>query len=233
MRKVFNDSRKTYGKRRMQKAIAKEGILLSLETVKRTMRRLQLKANTRRKFKATTNSVHNNYVYPNLLAQNFATPLLNHTWASDISYIKTTEGWLYLCVVIDLCSKSVVGWSMDTRMPQELVLEALKSAFKKRQCAPTIFHSDRGSQYSAAKVSSFLEACGVMQSMSSTGNCFDNAVSESFFATLKKELIYQEKPKDIKTTRNEVFEWIEVFYNQQRIHSSLGDMSPLEYERAA
>jgi len=130
-KKVFLESRKTYGKKRMQAGLKRAGILLSLETIKKVMKKLQLKAKTRRKFKATTNSAHSHYVFPNLLAQHFSVPVLNHSWVSDITYVKTSKGWLYLCVVLDLNSRSIVGWSMQDRMTADLALAALQNSTQK------------------------------------------------------------------------------------------------------
>lgn len=232
MRQVFEKSRGNYGKRRIHAQLMHDGFPCGLERVRRLMQVNHLKVKTRRKFKSTTDSNHNKFVSPNLLKQNFSAIAPNCIWSSDISYIKTDEGWLYLCVVLDLYSRAIIGWSMSERMQATLVENAINSAVKQRK--PTkdiIFHSDKGSQYCSDKIVKLLKSLKFKQSMSGRGNCYDNAVTETFFSTLKKELVYQCKYNTRTEAKNSIFEYIEVFYNRTRIHSSLDYVSPFEYEK--
>lgn len=232
MKSVFEKSRGNYGKRRMHAQLADEGISCSLGRVARLMKENNLYVKTKRKFKSTTDSNHTKPVAPNLLKQNFTAATPNCVWSSDISYIKTEEGWLYLCVVLDLYSRAVIGWSMAERMKADLVENAIASAVKHRGGATNvIFHSDKGSQYCSDKITKLLKGLNFKQSMSGRGNCYDNAVTETFFSTLKKELVYQCKYSNRSEAKNSIFEYIEVFYNRTRIHSSLDYVSPFEYER--
>ena len=188
-----------------------------------------------RKFKATTGSDHTFNIAPNLLDRDFTADRPNHKWAGDISYIWTREGWLYLVCVLDLYSRRVVGWSMSERMTSELVISALKMALHQRKPKTDVLlhHSDRGSQYASGAFRSLLRECGITCSMSGRGNCYDNAAMESFFATLKKELIHQEDYATRAVARGSIFEYIEVFYNRERQHSTLGYRSPCQFERGA
>ncbi|KLU63575.1 IS2 transposase TnpB [Peptococcaceae bacterium CEB3] len=183
-----------------------------------------------RKFKATTNSKHNYPVAENLVKQNFKVKGLNQLWASDITYIPTDEGWLYLAAVIDLCDKQVVGWSLDSTMTKELAMNALECAIlRTNQPRGVIHHSDRGSQYASYAYQALLKRHGFVSSMSRKGNCFDNACAESFFSTLKNELVYLTRFRTRNEARLAIFEYIEAYYNRNRGHSSLGYMSPCEY----
>lgn len=231
MRHIFEKSRCNYGKRRMHAQLIRDGFKCGLERVARLMQINHLKVKTRRKFKSTTDSNHNKFISPNLLKQNFKVARPNCVWSSDISYVKTEEGWLYLCVVLDLYSRAIIGWSMSERMQATLVENAIVSAVKQRK--PTkdvIFHSDKGSQYCSDKVTKLLKTLQFKQSMSGCGNCYNNAITETFFSTLKKELIYQCKYLNRTEAKNSIFEYIEVFYNRMRVHSSLDYVSPFEYE---
>jgi len=229
---IFKKGRGNYGKRRMLKELVHEGIFCGLARVERLMKLNNLKAKTKRKFKATTDSNHKKAVAPNLLKQNFKATSPNRVWTSDISYIKTGEGWLYLCVILDLYSRAVIGWSMSERIQSKLVEDSIISATKRRSYASNvIFHSDKGSQYCSDKVTQLLKTLKFQQSMSGRGNCYDNAVTETFFSTLKKELVYQCKYLSRAEAKNSIFEYIEVFYNRIRLHSSLDYMSPFEYEK--
>lgn len=188
-------------------------------------------AKTRKKFKKTTNSNHSNYISPNLLEQNFRVNSPNEVWVADITYVSTYEGWLYLSVVLDLYSRKVVGWSMSNRITGQLVIDSLENAITDRKPeAGLIFHSDRGSQYSSAEFRKSLKRNRIIQSMSGKGNCYDNAVAESFFHTLKTELIYWEKYKTRKEAKSNIFTFIEGFYNRRRIHSYLNYLSPSNFE---
>lgn len=170
-------------------------------------------------------------VAPNLLQRDFTAPQTNTKWAADITYVDTAEGWLYLAVVLDLCSRRVVGWSMQSTLARGLVLDALEMALQQRRPgAPLVHHSDRGSQYASDDYRARLAAVDIQCSMSRIGDCFDNAPVERFFGTLKTEVVYQQRFATRSEARHAVFEYIEVFYNRQRRHSALGYLNPVEYE---
>lgn len=178
----------------------------------------------------TTHSNHNLPVAENLLNRQFEADKPNKVWLSDITYIWTQEGWLYLSAILDLFNRQIIGWSMEDRLTQDLVLQALHQAMGRRKPDPgVVFHSDRGSQYAAHALRSVLEQYHFSQSMSATGSCYDNAVMESFFHTLKTEVVYFERYRTRAEARQSIFEYIEVFYNRIRRHSSLGYLSPLEF----
>jgi transposase InsO family protein len=234
IREVFAKSRQTYGRRRVTRRLRKMKIVISEKRVGRLMREAGLRAVGTLKFRATTNSKHSRPVAPNLLAREFQTSSLNTAWVSDITYVPTSQGWLYLCVILDLASRRIVGWSMRESMHAEMVTTALRGALDTRMPLPgLIFHSDRGVQYVSAEVVRVLQSREVRQSMSRKGDCWDNAVSESVFATIKKELVYRCKFADREKARREIFEYLEVFYNRDRDHSTLGYLTPEEFERKA
>jgi len=196
------------------------------------MRKDGLKAKTIRKFKATTNSNHSLPVAENLLNRDFTPAEPNKAWVADITYIWTNEGWLYLAIVIDLFSRAVVGWSMSERMTRTLVMDAFTLAAKQRNPSPgLIHHSDRGSQYASADFQSLLVEHGAICSMSRKGNCWDNAGAESFFALLKRALVYHNQYQPRAHARQSIFDYIERFYNRKRIHSSLGYRTPFEVDQ--
>jgi len=230
---VYRDSRGTYGSPRVQAEMKARGRKVSRKRVARIMKQQKLEARKRRRAVRTTDSNHQNPVAPNVLERDFSPGQPNRTWATDITYVWTGEGWLYLAVVLDLFSRRVVGWSMSEHIDTKLVLGALEMALEGRQPPlGLIHHSDRGSQYASAEYQQALASRGIQCSMSRKGNCWDNAVVESFFSSLKMELVY---PTDFATrhqARSALFEYIEVFYNRKRRHSSLGYLSPLEYERS-
>jgi len=171
-------------------------------------------------------------VAENILNREFAVDEPNKVWASDITYIPTDEGWLYLAGVLDLCSKIIVGWSMNDSMERTLVMDALKMGYHRRlPSAGLIHHSDRGSQYASGDYQKLLEEYGMQVSMSRKGNCWDNAPMESFFGTLKKELIHHRRYRTRDEARRDIFDYIEVFYNRERLHSSLGYLSPVDHEK--
>jgi len=195
------------------------------------MKNNNIAAKRKKKFKRTTNSNHSNYISPNLLNQNFRVDNPNEVWVSDITYISTYQGWLYLAVVLDLYSRKVVGWSMSNRMTSQLVIDSLNHAIMDRNPAGgLIFHSDRGSQYASLDFRKSIEKNNIIQSMSGKGNCYDNAVAESFFHTLKTELVYWEKYKTRDEAKSSIFTFIEGFYNIRRRHSYLNYLSPFQYE---
>lgn len=231
IKKIFKKSRETYGSKRVSKELKKQGYNCGKFKVARLMKAMNLVPRAKKKFKVTTNSNHDYPVSSNKLKRNFTATAPDKKWVSDITYVHTQEGWLYLCVIIDLFSRAVVGWSVSNRMKKELVLSALKQAYKERKPGDgLIFHSDRGSQYCAKKVRKFLDKNNIVQSMSRKGDCWDNAVSESFFHTIKVEELYGTKIATRKLASLMIFDYIETFYNNNRQHSYLGYLTPKEFE---
>jgi transposase InsO family protein len=195
------------------------------------MRELGLKGLRKRRFRATTDSKHRFAVAPNILMRDFDVEAPNTAWVTDITYVATLEGWLYLAVILDLFSRRVVGYAMSERIDRELVLEALREALVSRPGAhDLVHHSDRGSQYASHDYREALDQAGIMCSMSRRGNCWDNAVAESFFGTLKTELLYELPLQTNSATQSAVADYIETFYNVRRRHSSLDYQSPVEFE---
>jgi transposase InsO family protein len=230
---VFISSRRTYGSPRIVQTLRKEGYKIGRNRVSRLMKIAGVAAKTKRKYKATTNSKHNLPVAENILNRQFAADKENKAWVSDITYIWTDEGWLYLATVLNLSNRKIVGWAMDSAMTKDLVISALKQAISRyRPVAGTIHHSDRGSQYASLDYQALLKENIFVVSMSRKGNCYDNACMESFNGTIKTELIYGERFKTRTEAKAAIFEYIEVFYNRLRIHSSLNYQSPEEYEKA-
>lgn len=228
---AFEKGRKNYGTRRIKDALQKQETNISRRRIGRLMREEDLEVQTKRKFKVTTDSNHDKPIAPNLLEREFTVAAPNTVYVGDITYIRTREGWLYLAVVIDLFSRAVVGWSMDSRMTASLVNSAMLMAIWKRKPAKgLIFHSDRGSQYASDSYREILSDYGVKASMSRKGDCWDNAVAESFFHTLKIELVHHCDYETREEARASIFEYIEVFYNRQRAHSVIGYEAPLIYE---
>lgn len=231
--KHHKEGRENYGARRIQKKLAGTDDVVSRRRINRLMTEEGLECKTRKKFKATTNSKHGMPVAPNLLDRNFSAEKMDQKYVGDITYIPTREGWLYLAVFIDLCSRTVVGWSMDSRMKASLVNDALNMAiWKRRPDKGLLVHSDRGSQYASTSFQGLLKQHNYRCSMSRKGNCWDNAPSESFFHTLKTELTHHEDFKTREEAKQVIFEYIEVFYNRERLHSSNDYMSPVDYESA-
>jgi len=228
---IFREGRSTYGARRIQQKLAMRGITASRYRISKLMEAAGLACKTKRKFKVTTDSKHSLPIAPNLLQRQFAVTQPNRYWTGDITYIPTEEGWLYLAMVIDLFSRQVVGWSMSSNMKAELVNDALLMAVWKRKPAKgLIWHTDRGSQYASESHRKVIKQHLLIQSMSRKGDCWDNAVSESFFHTLKTELTHHQKFKTREDAKLCIFEYIEVFYNRVRIHSTNGYRSPVEFE---
>ena len=231
IKKSHRESRETYGVPRIFKDLKDWGFRTSKNRVGRIMRENGLKARKKRKFKATTDSQHDLPVAMNQLNRNFTTDMPNQIWVSDITYIWTREGWLYLCIVIDLYSRMVVGWSMESRITAELTLSALSMSVAHRKPREgLVFHSDRGVQYAAESFRDRLNKLHMIQSMSRKGDCWDNACAESFFATLKTEEVFHRSYQTREEARNSIFEYIEVFYNRRRRHSFLDFFSPMEFE---
>jgi transposase InsO family protein len=219
---VHQTNRQVYGSPRVTAELKTQGVVCSHNRIARLMKENGIAARTKRKFP----------IAPNLLGQSFAADHPNRVWASDITYIATGEGWLYLAIVRDLHSRSVVGWAMQERLQRNLVMDAFRQAVMRRRPLPgLIFHSDRGVQYACSDFRELLADHQAVQSMSGKGNCYDNAVSESFFGTLKTELVYLSRFRTRAEAREAIFDYIEVFYNRQRLHSTLGYLSPAEFER--
>ena len=233
VQQYFAQGRGLYGTRRIKHLLAQEGLRVSRRRIGRVLHQAGLRCKTRRKFKAPMAAGQAQTVAPNQLNREFPVQAPDTIYVGDITYLPTGAGWLSLAVVLDLCSRAVVGWSMADHMPAELVNQALWMAISQRQpAAGLIMHTDRGSQYGADSYRQLLRQHGIEPSMSRKGNCWDNAVAESFFHTLKTEWIYLEDYDTHEAAQTAVFEYIEVFYNRQRCHSANGYLAPLAYEQA-
>ena len=227
----YNKSKGTYGLPRIYCAIRKEGIKVNKKKIARLMRINNIRAKTKRKFKVTTVQNTKAAASENILRGNFNSKKENQIWTSDITYIWTKEGWLYLAVIMDIYSRKIVGWSLSNSLSAESVIKAIMMAILHRNPeAGLILHSDRGSQYTSLSVRNLLKMYQITQSMSSTGNCYDNAITESFFHSLKTELIFWNSYQSREEAKRSIFEYIEIFYNRERLHSSLGYLSPVEFE---
>jgi transposase InsO family protein len=232
IRAVHDDSRGTYGSPRVTVELKDQGEPVSENTVARYMRSAGIGVKPKKRFvPRTTDSAHPHPIAANVLDRDFDAPAPDAKWACDLTYIWTDEGWLYLSVVIDLFSRRVVGWSMTDHLRSEGVAGALSMALKKRRPgAGLLHHSDRGVQYACGDYRKLLNEHGIVASMSRSGNCYDNAVAESFFGTLKTELVHRTRYRTRDEARASVFEWIECWYNRKRRHSSLGYLSPEAFE---
>lgn len=231
---VHEESRKTYGSPRVHAELCSRGIHCGKHRVARLMREEGIQARHKRKFKATTDSSHHLPVHENILDRRFDVEAPDTAWAADLTYIWTDEGWLYLAVVMDLFSRRIIGWSMQERMEKPLVIDALSMALGQRDTSTDILHhSDRGSQYASTDYQKLLEEEGLICSMSRKGNCWDNAVVESFFSTLKREWVQGKRYRSRPEARADIFHYIEIWYNRKRRHSTLGYLSPAEFERKA
>jgi transposase InsO family protein len=229
---IHAGSKGRYGSPKITRELHDRGRPVSKNRVARRMRLCGLRSKVRRKYRVTTDSRHRFPVAPNMLERNFTTQAPNEAWVSDISYLSTRRGWLYLAVIIDLFSRMVVGWTLSSSLSHEMVVTALKRAVRRRRPPPgLIFHSDRGVQYACSDFRKELAVHGFTQSMSRKGDCWDNAVAESFFAMMKTELVYHEKYEGHQDTLHSVFEYIEAFYNRERRHSTLEYLSPAEFEK--
>jgi transposase InsO family protein len=227
---IHKENKEIYGVRRVYEELIKDGWECSVNRVARLMRKAGLRSKTAKKFKVTTDSDHSHPVAENLLNRNFSIEEPDKAWVGDITYIWTRERWLYLAVLLDLCDRSVVGWSMSDRIDRELVKSALRMAVYKRGVHPgLIHHTDRGSQYACEEYGKMVDGYGMIPSMSRKGNCWDNAVAESFFASLKKELVNHADYRSREEARQDIFWYIESFYNRNRLHSSLGYLTPAAY----
>lgn len=229
---IHRSSRQTYGSVRVQQVLRQQGYGYGRNRVARLMRQKQLAGRRRRRYRVlTTNSRHAYPVAPNLLAEQPPPARPNEVWVADITYIPTAEGWLYLAGILDLFSRRIVGWAMDQSPDTSLVLRSWTMAVRQRQPPPRLlFHSDRGSQYASTQFRQALEAHGARSSMSRPANCYDNAVMESFWSTLKEELVYRCRFLTRAQAQAAIFDFVEVFYNRQRLHSSLQYLSPVDFE---
>jgi putative transposase len=232
IRAAFRENRRSYGSPRIYAELREEGIRCGRHRVARLMRQDRLQARPKRRFKITTQSAHAHEVAPNELQRQFQVAVPDTCWAGDITYVWTQEGWLYLAVLLDLCSRRIVGWAVSDRLTEELTLKALDQALAhRRPNAGLLHHSDRGSQYAARGYRQRLASHGLRVSMSRRGDCWDNAMVESFFSSLKTELFAGRRwPETREQARRELFDYIEVFYNRRRRHSALGYLSPREFE---
>lgn len=228
---IFYDHKSRYGSTRIFKEIKDVGVPCTRSKIAVRMKEMDLVAKASQKFKSTTDSSHNKPVANNILNQDFTATGPNRKWVSDITYIPTRQGWLYLCVFIDLYSRSVIGWSMSDRMKAELVMDALTMAlFRRKFPEGVIVHSDRGAQYCSHKYQQLLEQNSLICSMSSVGCCYDNAVAESFFHSLKVELVHDENYYTRNIAKSSIVEYIECYYNRKRRHSAIDYNIPLLYE---
>ena len=234
VRAAHTRSRRRYGAPRVHAELQAQGEQVGKKRVARLMREDGLVARRRRRFVRTTDSRHNHPIAPNLLDRQFGVEQVagpNRVWVSDLTYVPTREGWLYLATVLDLASRRVVGWAMRETLEAELALAALRMALADRRPAPgLVHHSDRGSQYACSDYRALLDAHGLVASMSKKADCWDNAVAESFFASLETELILESDWLTRDAARQAIFEYIEAWYNRERRHSSLGYRSPVHYE---
>ena len=232
IRAAFVETKETYGSRRLSKHLHQNGCPIGRTRVERLMRENDIVPKTVKKFKATTNSNHDYPVAPNLLNRNFTVRNPNTAWVSDITYVATGEGWLYLAAVMDLCTGKIVGWGMGESMTANLVCDALKQAVSRQKPSQgVVCHSDRGVQYACRDYRRLLKKLGFVQSMSRKGNCWDNAPMESFFGTLKTELIYHEDYQTRNQARASIFEYVEAVYNRVRLQEKLGFLSPESFEK--
>jgi transposase InsO family protein len=233
IREAFAQSRQTYGSPRITRQLQRQQIRCSENRVARFMRRHHLQAKSKRPFRPrTTQSRHLYGVAPNRLRQQAPPTGVDQTWVADITYISTAGGWIYLAGVMDLYSRKIVGWSLGYTLQTSLVKEALQQALaRRRPAAGLLHHSDRGLQYASSAFQALLHSQKMIPSMSAAGHCYDNAHMESFWSTLKTELIHRETFTDLPQARSALFEYIEVFYNRQRLHSALGYKSPVEFEQ--
>lgn len=232
IKRVFEASKGVYGSPRVHSELVAEGVTAGRNKIARLMRLERLRGCPKRRFRATTQRDPTHPVAKNLLKQNFQAQEPNQRWASDITYISTKQGWLYLAVVMDLFSRRIVGWSMSQRMGRHLAVGALRMAIEaRRPDGPLIHHSDRGAQYTSDDFREELARHGIECSMSAAANCYDNAVVESFFGVLKRECVNRVRYRTREEARADLFEYIEVFYNRNRRHGYLGNVSPADFEK--
>jgi len=234
IRAIHRESRGVYGSPRVHARLRAQSGRYGRNRIARLMREMQIQGKRRRKFPVTTDSDHTLPISGNILDRKFTIGMPNKAWVADITYIATKEGWLYLAGMMDLYSRRIVGWAMGSRISRHLVERALWMAICNRGPKPGLLHhSDRGCQYASHDYRKLLERRGIVCSMSRKGNCWDNAVMESFFGTLKTELVYHREYETRGEARSDIFDYIEVFYNRQRLHSALGYRSPADFEKMA
>jgi putative transposase len=231
IRTIHHQSRQTYGSPRIWQALRQQEIQCSRNRIARLMRLHSIKAKMSRRFKVTTRSRSTDMIAPDLVQRQFTIQQPNRVWTSDITYIWTREGWAYLAVVLDLYSRMIIGWEISARLNASLVTTAVQRAiYQRRPTQEVILHSDRGSQYASKDLHSLAKEQMLCLSMGKTGSCYDNAVTESFFHTLKTEHISFQQYDTRLDARCSIFEYIETFYNQRRLHSTLGNLSPMQFE---
>lgn len=231
--RIFYDNYEVYGSPRITKALKNMGFIITERTVGRYMNEMGLSAIPEKRFVVTTDSKHDNKIYPNTLDREFNVEAPDEAWATDITYIWTSQGWLYLAVVMDLFSRKIVSWHMDEFLTKELAVTALERALMFREpSGELLHHSDRGVQYTSNDYINLLHEHDIDISMSRKGDCFDNACVESFFATLKKEFVYRRRFQTREEAKIEIWKYIARFYNERRFHSTLGYVSPNDFERA-
>jgi putative transposase len=231
VRQIFTENKHCFGSRRLSDRLKKQGVAVGRYKTRRIMRDLKLVVRYPKRFKVTTDSQHSEAISPNLLDRQFKVDRPNQVWTTDITYVWTLQGWLYVAVVIDLFSRQVVGWAIDDHMRTSLCVRALQMAFWRRKPPPGLLHhSDRGSQYASREYREHLAIMGMEQSMSRKGNCWDNSPTERFFRSLKHEQLNYEKFKNQEAAKLSVIDYV-AFYNGRRPHSTLGYQSPVEFER--
>ncbi len=231
IKEVFDNSHKTYGYRKVYGQLQKQAVVCSEETVRKIMQSQDLHPQPPRKFVVTTDSNHNFAIAENLLARDFDADRPNQKWVADITYIPTASGWSYLATVMDLFGRPIVGWAISDKIDTDLTLKALDMAIKLRNPGKgLIHHSDRGVQYACGRYQDRLKLFGIECSMSRKGDCWDNAVMERFFWSLKQEWVYGKKYQNLTEVKEDVYYYIEMFYNSQRIHQTLGYLTPAQYE---
>lgn len=229
---IHSQSKGTYGSPRIAAQMRRDGTPVNEKTVAKIMHDNDIRAKTKKKFKVTTTSTKTQNAAPNLVKQHFSASRPNQLWTSDLTYIWTREGWLYLAIILDVFARRIVGYAMNERLTASLVTTALQQALTHRQpAAKLVLHSDRGSQYASDEVRSMISAHGLVQSMSGTGNCYDNAITETFFHSLKTEMIFWQRFDTRDEARGKIFDYIECWYNRQRLHSSLDYRTPAEFEQ--
>ena len=232
IKEIFKESRESYGSPRITEELRRRGKKCNRKRIAGLMRKNGIAAKIYRREKRTTQSDHQREVAENILKREFLREGPNQVWTSDITYIRTEEGWLFLAVVLDVYSRKIIGWEVDKGLGSDLVERAIRKALRKRQVqSGMIFHSDQGIQYTSESFKELLKERGFIQSMSRRGNCYDNAVTERFFRTLKTELIRRRRYKSRDEARRSIFEYIEIFYNRKRLHSAIGYLSPVEFEK--
>lgn len=230
IREIHQESKEIYGAPRIHRVLREEGVRCSRKRVARLMREAGLRSKCTRKFRPprTTDSNHSERIFPNRLGE-ITVRRLHQVWAADITYVSTEEGWIYLATVIDLYSRRIIGWALSRSLETELPLAALRMALCYRK-PPEVHHSDRGSQYASKKYRKVLESWNIEGSMSRKGNCYDNAIQESFYRTLKTELVFHHCYRTFEEAKESIAQYIEIFYNRKRLHSSLDYRSPARFE---